>query len=297
MRGGRAAAGAALLAALAGCAAPRSSTEARYRELVAEYAAAGRLRTEAAPLDAPFGNRELVRNFERIAFFTEFSRDETRLEARAEPVALFRWQGPLVWRLEGDAATAADRAAIGRLTARVARLTGLEVREARGEEPATMVILVASEALRRRFVAMLDDVEAGRRMRLVRAWARDDRFPCVGQVGRVAGPRGGSRALLVVKAETMGLLRESCFHEELVQSLGLLNDDAAARPSIFNDDQEFALLTRHDEYLLRILFDPRLEPGMTAAEGMPVVARIVAEIGPDGRGGGAGVPPPPALSP
>ena len=58
------------------------------------------------------------------------------------------------------------------------------------------------------------------------------------------------------------------------------HDDAQARPSIINDDQEFALLTRHDEYLLRILYDPRLEYGMTAAEGMPVVRRIVEEIGP-----------------
>jgi hypothetical protein len=50
------------------------------------------------------------------------------------------------------------------------------------------------------------------------------------------------------------------------------------RPSIFNDDGEFALLTEHDEHLLRILYDPRLKPGMTAEEAMPLVRRIVAGI-------------------
>ena len=49
---------------------------------------------------------------------------------------------------------------------------------------------------------------------------------------------------------------------------------------ITNDDQEFALLTEHDEYLLRILYDPRLKAGMTREEGMPIVLEIVEEIGP-----------------
>ena len=51
-----------------------------------------------------------------------------------------------------------------------------------------------------------------------------------------------------------------------------------ARPSIFNDDDEFALLTRHDELLLEMLYDPRLRPGMTAAEAMPIVRVMAAEL-------------------
>jgi len=93
------------------------------------------------------------------------------------------------------------------------------------------------------------------------------------------------RAIIVIKAETQGLLRLSCIHEELTQALGLRNDDDRVRPSIFNDDQEFALLTEHDEYLLRILYDERLRHDMTVEEGMPIVRRIVEEIGPDSSDG------------
>ena len=32
--------------------------------------------------------------------------------------------------------------------------------------------------------------------------------------------------------------------------MGLANDSPEARPSIFNDDEEYALLTGHDEMLL-----------------------------------------------
>lgn len=60
--------------------------------------------------------------------------------------------------------------------------------------------------------------------------------------------------------------------------MGLANDSPRARPSIFNDDEEFALLTRHDEMLLKILYDPRLTPGMTERDARPVIETIAAEM-------------------
>ena len=86
------------------------------------------------------------------------------------------------------------------------------------------------------------------------------------------------KAVAVVRAEHPMLLRQSCYHEELAQGLGLPNDSPKARPSIFNDDEEFAFLTTQDELLLRMLYDRRLRPGMTAAEGRPIVERIALEL-------------------
>jgi hypothetical protein len=73
-------------------------------------------------------------------------------------------------------------------------------------------------------------------------------------------------------------MRQSCVQEELAQGLGLANDSPRARPSIFNDDEEFATLTRMDELLLRILYDRRLRPGMTEEEARPIVEVIAAEL-------------------
>ncbi len=84
--------------------------------------------------------------------------------------------------------------------------------------------------------------------------------------------------MAVIRAENPGLLRLSCIHEELAQGLGLANDSPTARPSIFNDDEEFALLTTHDELLLRILYDRRLSPGMEAETARPVVNTIAREL-------------------
>ncbi len=272
-------------AALAGC--TTSTVETRYQALTDFYERTGRMRTETAPRDAPFDNEDLVRNFESIAFHTEFARSD-ELTAERTPTKLLKWEGEVRWQLEGDGATKADAESYRRLTARLEGLTGLEFVET--DENPHVFILIAGDELREVFIETLRERDVLDRMRLIEEWSRNDVYPCVGQIGHAGeGEDRRQQAMIVIKAETRGLLRESCIHEELVQALGLLNDDERARPSIFNDDQEFALLTTHDEYLLRILYDPRLEPGMTAQEGMPIVRRIVEEIGPgegDGDGGG-----------
>jgi hypothetical protein len=81
-------------------------------------------------------------------------------------------------------------------------------------------------------------------------------------------------AVAVIPSEHPDLLRLSCIHEELAQALGLPNDSNAARPSIFNDDEEFALLTTQDEAMLRILYNPTLRPGMTEAEARPHIQSL-----------------------
>jgi hypothetical protein len=86
------------------------------------------------------------------------------------------------------------------------------------------------------------------------------------------------QAIALVRTEHPDLTRQACIHEELAQGLGLANDDPNARPSIFNDDEEFALLTNHDELLLKILYDPRLTPGMTADEARPIVQSLAQEL-------------------
>jgi len=87
-------------------------------------------------------------------------------------------------------------------------------------------------------------------------------------------------ALAYIRSELTDLQRLACIHEEIAQGLGLTNDSPRARPSIFNDDEEFALLTTHDEILLRALYNPALKPGMGLEEARPILRRLFA--GPSG---------------
>jgi hypothetical protein len=85
-------------------------------------------------------------------------------------------------------------------------------------------------------------------------------------------------ALVIIRSELPNLMRRACFHEEISQSLGLTNDSHFARPSIFNDDDEFATLTQFDEILLQILYDNRLQPGISEKEAGRLVTQIATEI-------------------
>ena len=65
-----------------------------------------------------------------------------------------------------------------------------------------------------------------------------------------------TKAIALIRSEHPDLMQKSCIHEELAQGLGLANDSPHARPSIFNDDDEFATLTRQDELFLKCYTTP-----------------------------------------
>jgi hypothetical protein len=228
----------------------------------------GFLRTEADPPDVSYSNARLIENFRRIAFYT-YPNDE-----RHVPKPLTKWRGPIRYAVLG---TQADSAQVDRLMHRLSGLTGLAIEQV-GEGEANFVVLLLDEAeqrLARRAFADADSraffdgfVSAIFDCGAISDWSDED--PEI------------TRALIYLHGDLSGLYRRLCFHEEISQSLGLFNDDPTVRPSIFNDDDEFALLTRHDEYLLRILYDPRLRSGMTPDEAMPLVVRIVDELRPGG---------------
>lgn len=266
---------AAALAVLAACAGRPSPED--YAAYEAMLHAKGKLRTETVAADAPFDAADLARNYARIALAREADPTRPGGDDNLSPSPLRRWQGPLRYRLSGGAVTAADRAEVAALMGRVARLTGLDIAEASGQDTNFLILVTVPEE-RERVAAGLAE-STPRFAETFGFWRRHSSLICVADnlVAREA-PHGIVAAMVVIGAETQGLLRRACLHEEIVQSLGLANDHPEVRPSIFNDDGEFALLTGHDALLLRLHYDPRLTPGMTAEEAMPTVRRIAREL-------------------
>ncbi|MHA1528565.1 MAG: DUF2927 domain-containing protein [Alphaproteobacteria bacterium] len=262
------------LVTVAGCN-TRPSAE-YYEALVTKLRAEGKLRAETAPQNAPYDANDLVRNFERIALHHEAKITRPGSEGNWEQNPLQRWVGPLNYRLSGSAVTAQDRGEVAALMNRIAGLTGLEIAET--EVGWNFLILITTPEEQEEFSAVLAQLlpETAKTFDL---WRQTPRLICVAHNLFSSENRNHIVSGLVsIGSETGGLLRRACLHEEIVQALGLANDHPDVRPSIFNDDGEFALLTEHDEHLLRILYDRRLEPGMTAAQAMPIVRRIVAEL-------------------
>jgi Protein of unknown function (DUF2927) len=69
-----------------------------------------------------------------------------------------------------------------------------------------------------------------------------------------------------------------CAYEELLQALGPINDNRSVPWSMFNDDVQMGFFDVYDQYILNILYDPRVRPGMTRRELEALLPDILPEI-------------------
>lgn len=250
-----------------------------YQRLQNDLLAQGLLRTDGGGPDTPFTDTMLARNFVRIALFDEYVADGGGFRAQPTISNLRRWERPIRMDITfGDSIPEAQRVAdtdsVRAYADRLARLTGLSITPASNN--ANFNVLILNENDRRGYEAQLrslvPNMDAST-MRAIIDLPRDTL--CLVVAFSEGGDASYSRAIALIRGEHPDLMRLACIHEEIAQGLGLANDSPQARPSIFNDDEEFGLLTTHDEMLLKMLYDPRLKNGMTAAEAAPI-ARVIA---------------------
>ncbi|WP_103171227.1 MULTISPECIES: DUF2927 domain-containing protein [Paracoccus] len=242
----------------------------------------GRLRRDRVPQDAPIDADTLTRNFIAIALRDEYGTTGIQPGSKGSPAPLRRWQDPVRLQIEfGQVVDVATRRAyrveVSQFAQRLAQATGhnVSLTDSRGN----FIVMVLSDDERRAIGPRLAQLVPGIPPNdiVVMQNLDADNFCTVFAYSRGAVPVY-SNAVALIRAELPPLLQSSCIHEELAQGMGLANDSPQARPSIFNDDEEFALLTRHDELLLRILYDRRLRPGMSASEAEPIVRQIATEL-------------------
>ena len=275
-----------------GAAAPGRSAQSvalqrHYARVQSDLLSRGLLRTDGGGPDTPFTARMLTENFVRIALFDEYTERAGFMVARETASRLRRWDRPVRLQIRFGPSVPGetqreDRAATAAFARRLARETG---------HPVSLVgaggnfhVLVLNEDERRAYGPQLRRLVPGIGDTAVRTITDMPRSTfCLVFAFSEAGRSDYTDAIAVIRAEHPDLLRLSCLHEEIAQGLGLANDSPRARPSIFNDDEEFALLTTHDELLLRMLYDDRLSPGMTSREAGPIARRIADELVGSGR--------------
>ena len=69
-----------------------------------------------------------------------------------------------------------------------------------------------------------------------------------------------------------------CAYEELLQSLGPINDTSSVPWTMFNDQVSMGFFDIYDQYILNILYDPRIKTGMTIAEVKAVLPEVLADV-------------------
>ncbi|WP_424978432.1 DUF2927 domain-containing protein [Leisingera sp. S232] len=244
-----------------------------YNTLERDLLTRGLLRTDGGGPDTPYDADDLAKSFETLAFYDEYGGADLS-------GGLGRWTGPVRIAAEfGPSVQPSqrnqDRDRLAEYAARLARITGHTISSVSGR--ANFHVIFASlddSAFVAERVRELLPAISPRDLSLLAAPPRS--YYCLVVAGGPQGdPLSYTRGVALIRAEHPDLVRKSCLHEEVAQGLGLRNDSPRARPSIFNDDDEFALLTSFDEKLLQMLYDPRLKVGMSAEEARPII-RILA---------------------
>lgn len=248
----------------------------KYAKLQRDLLAKGRLRTDVGPAVSRQDHERLENDFMEIALFSEYG---SGLNSGPASKPLLRWETPVRLRVifgasVGKTQKREDLASIRKYSGKLSRATGHPISLAQAD--ANLIVLVVNEAERQGLAKQLPKLIPGISKGLVRnVAAMQPNHLCM----VVADPHrdralGYKMAIAIVRAEHTGRMRNSCIEEELAQGMGLPNDCPTAHPSIFNDNEEFAVLTRRDELMLKMLYDPSLKSGMTATQAQPMISKL-----------------------
>src|SRR3984893_11061964 len=199
-----------------------------------------------------FTNDEIQDGFFKIAFNAEL-----QLGAPAERVRKF--DEPVRIFVVGNAAPD-RRSQIAAIVDDIrARVNHLDVAITNDRRAANFTVtLVAARDLRRTIRARYGHDHA---KRIQRSLAPQ----CLSGIGKDERYRI-RRAEVILLVDAGEFTFYDCAYEEMLQALGAINDDRSVPWTMFNDDVQMGFFDVYDQYLLNILYDPRIRAGMTREE-------------------------------
>ena len=199
-----------------------------------------------------FSNDEIKDGFFKIALNAElqFGAPAQRVRKFDEPVRIFVASKGSPDRRPDIAAIIADIRA---------HVNHLDVAVTNDREAANVfVMLVADHDLNRIIRARYGSGKAKRIQRSLNP-------QCLSGIGK-DGRYRIRRAEVILPVDAGEFTFYDCAYEELLQALGAINDDRSVPWTMFNDDVQMGFFDIYDQYLLNILYDPRIRPGMTREE-------------------------------
>jgi hypothetical protein len=86
------------------------------------------------------------------------------------------------------------------------------------------------------------------------------------------------RSDVIIAVDAGNFVFYDCVYEELLQALGPINDDTTVPWTMFNDDVQMGYFGIYDQYLLNILYDTRIRPGMTRADVQALLPEVLPGV-------------------
>ncbi len=199
-----------------------------------------------------FSNNEISEGFFKTAFHAELQFDKRveRIRKFDEPVRVFV-----------DNRGRSDRGAqIATIVADIrAHVNHLDIATTSDRQTANFIVMLVP---RRDFAQTIRFRYGASQAKQIQSSLHPE---CLSGIGKDKTYRiRRAEVILPVDAEEFRFY--DCAYEELLQGLGLINDDGSLPWTMFNDNVQMGFFDTYDQYLVNILYDPRIRPGMTKAE-------------------------------
>jgi hypothetical protein len=196
-----------------------------------------------------FTNDEIKDGFFKIAFGAELQlgRPEARIRKFDEPVRIFVASKGLPDRRSEIAAIVGDIRT---------RIDHLDVAVTNDPNAANFFVTLVSE---RDFGRTIRSLYGSKKAKRIQQSLQPQ---CLSGIGKDERFRI-RRAEVILPVDAGEFTFYDCAYEELLQALGAINDDRSVPWTMFNDDVQKGFFDVYDQYLLNILYDPRVRPGMT----------------------------------
>ena len=244
---------AALVAIIIACAAPPASAVAAEKPTVAAKKRAER---------KDFSDAEIVEGFMKTAFGAEFqlAGRVDRIRKYAAPVRVFA-EGGNRERRSQLAAVVSD---IGR------RVQHLDIAVADTREAASIEVRLVRDRDLYPTIEKLYGRERAREIKssldpqCLSAFRKNDKFEI-------------EHSDVILATDVSDFIFLDCAYEELLQALGPINDTGSVPWTMFNDKVQMGFFDVYDQYILNLLYDRRIAPGMTVEEVKAVLPDALAE--------------------
>jgi hypothetical protein len=209
-----------------------------------------------------FTDAEIVEGFLKTAFGTEFqlAGRVDRIRKYAMPVRVFadgasRERRAQLARVVADIATHVQHLDIGMTTSRAAAT--IEVRLVRDRELyPTIEKLYGSERAH--------EIKTSLDPQCLSGFRKNEAYEI-------------QHSDVILATDVSDFTFLDCAYEELLQALGPINDTATVPWTMFNDDVSMGFFDVYDQYILNLLYDPRVTPGMTVEQLKAVLPEALAD--------------------
>ena len=244
---------AVLLAAMAICALAPQPVSAENQ------AVASRQRAEKKS----FTDGEIVDGFLKTAFGAEY-----HLAGRVDRIR--KYDAPV--RVFADGTRADRKAQLAKIVADIAaRVQHLDIAMVASNEDANVLVKLVRDRDLNRTIATFYGADRAREIRssldpqCLSGFRKNEKFEI-------------EHSDVILTVDNGDFVFFDCAYEELLQSLGPINDTSSVPWTMFNDNVSMGYFDVYDQYILNLLYDPRVRAGMTVQEVKEVLPDVLADV-------------------